>query len=132
MALTVTTIEKQSGIFIVSPFGSLDSNTYDILEDKINYLISEGAPKVMMLDMGGMHYISSIGVRVILKAKKDLSRHGATLVMMNLQPQIKKVFEIINALPSFRIFTDIQELDNYLTEIQRRTIEQEQDKPFRS
>jgi hypothetical protein len=41
---------------------------------------------------------------------------------MNLQPQIKKVFEIINALPSLQVFATIEELDNYLTEMQRQTL----------
>ncbi|NLI33918.1 MAG: hypothetical protein GX422_14245 [Deltaproteobacteria bacterium] len=46
--------------------------------------------------------------------------------MMNLQPQIKRVFEIINALPSLQIFSSIQELDDYLTEMQRQTIQETQ------
>jgi hypothetical protein len=39
-------------------------------------------------------------------------------VFINLQPQIKKVFEILNALPSLKVFASIQELDNYLDAMQ--------------
>ncbi|MGD2270109.1 MAG: hypothetical protein PVI06_06895 [Desulfobacterales bacterium] len=39
---------------------------------------------------------------------------------MNLQPQIKKVFDIINALPSMQIFASIEELDEYLDAIQKK------------
>jgi len=35
-------------------------------------------------------------------------------MFINLQPQIKKVFEILNALPSLKVFASIQELDSYL------------------
>jgi hypothetical protein len=39
---------------------------------------------------------------------------------MNLQPQIKKVFDIINALPSMQIFASIEELDEYLDAMQKK------------
>lgn len=126
MSLTVTSVEKQPGVFVVSPFGSLDTNTHTVLEKKIDFLTGDGAARVITLDMGGVEYISSMGVRVILKARKDLTRRGGTLLMMNLQPQIKRVFEIINALPSLHIFSSIQELDDYLTEMQRQTIQETQ------
>ena len=42
------------------------------------------------------------------------------MLILNLKPQIKKVFEIIKALPSEKIFSTIEELDNYLAQIQQR------------
>jgi hypothetical protein len=39
---------------------------------------------------------------------------------MNLQPQIKKVFDIINAFPSMQIFASIEELDEYLDAMQKK------------
>ncbi|NLI80476.1 MAG: STAS domain-containing protein [Deltaproteobacteria bacterium] len=122
MPLTVTSMEKQPGVFVVSPYGSLDTNTHTVLERKIDFLAREGAAKVITLDMGGVDYISSMGVRVVLKTKKELSRRGGALVMMNLKPQIKRVFEIINALPTLQIFSSLQELDDYLTEMQRQVV----------
>jgi anti-sigma B factor antagonist len=121
MSLTVSSSEKMPRVFILSPVGSLDSNTYGVLEKKVEYLIREGQAKLITLDLAGVDYISSMGVRVVLKAQKELKQRGGSLTMMNLQPQIKKVFEIINALPSMQIFSSIQELDHYLTEMQRQT-----------
>jgi hypothetical protein len=39
---------------------------------------------------------------------------------MDLQPQIKKVFDIIGAPPSVQIFASIAELDEYLDVMQKR------------
>jgi len=125
MSLRVSSIEKQAGVFVVFPEGSVDANTYHILEKKLDYLISEGAPKVITLDMNGVNYISSAGVRIIFKAKKNLTRDGGKFFMMNLQPPIRKVFEIINALPSLSIFRDIEELDSYLAEMQKREMKRD-------
>jgi anti-sigma B factor antagonist len=122
MALTVSSSEKIPRVFVLCPVGSLDSNTFQVLEKKVEYLLREGQAKLITLDMAGVVYISSMGVRVILKTQKELKQRGGSLVMMNLQPQIKKVFEIINALPSLQIFSSVQEMDAYLTEMQRQTL----------
>jgi len=125
MALNVTSEEKQPGIFTVLPFGQLDSETYWVLEKRIDFVLNEGRARVVTLDMKGVDYISSMGIRVILKAKKGLAQRNGNLLIVNLQPQIKKVFEIINALPTLQIFASIEELDAYLTEMQRRALEED-------
>ncbi len=125
MALNVTSEEKQPGIFTVLPFGRLDSETYWVLEKRIDFMLNEGRSSVVTLDMKGVDYISSMGIRVILKARKGLAQRNGNLLIVNLQPQIKKVFEIINALPTLQIFASIEELDAYLTEMQRRALEGE-------
>ncbi len=122
MSLTVRSTEKRPGVFILYPIGRLDSNTYTVLEKKIDYLMREGQAWHLTIDMTGVDYISSMGVRVVLKALKDLKKNGGLLSMMNLQPQIEKVFEIIHALPSLQIFASIQEMDDYLSEIQEQTV----------
>ncbi|MHC1744759.1 MAG: STAS domain-containing protein [Syntrophobacteraceae bacterium] len=123
MSLTVSSVEKQPGIFIVSAYGSLDTNTHQILEKKMDYLITNGAAKVVTLDMKDVEYISSMGVRVILKTKKELSKKGGVFLIAHVQPQIKRVFEIINALPSLQIFASIEELDDYLEVMQRQVLD---------
>ena len=38
---------------------------------------------------------------------------------MNLQPQIQKVFDILKAIPTLKVFANIEELDNYLDVMQK-------------
>ena len=59
-----------------------------------------------------------MGVGVIFKIKKILKQNSGTLLMINPQPQIKKVFEIIKVLPD-EIFSSIEEADEYLSAIQK-------------
>jgi hypothetical protein len=47
------------------------------------------------------------------------------VALTNLQPQIRKVFEIIQALPSLNIFESVEELDRYLAAMQRKVREGE-------
>ena len=122
MPLTVKSLERSPCVFTLSLVGSLDSNTYQVLEGRVDNLIREGEAKSINFDMAGVDYISSMGVRVIYKTLKDLRKREGHVTMMNLRPEIERVFRIVNALPSLQIFSSIQELDDYLAEMQRQTI----------
>jgi len=119
MHLTVTVTEKTPGVFSFSPVGSIDTNTYGLLEEKVNFIL-KGFTKTLIFDMEGVNYISSAGIRVIFKAQKSLKQKDGQFLMTNLQPQVKKVFEIINALPTLKVFSSIQELDRYLDLMQKK------------
>ena len=119
MPLKVTSTEKEPGVFMIVPEGSLDTNTYSILEKRVD-MILEGQPRVIALDMAHINYISSMGVRVVIKTRKALKQHDGNLVVLNLQPQVRKVFEIINALPSEQVFASTEELDQYLDRMQKK------------
>jgi anti-sigma B factor antagonist len=124
MPLTVTAKEREGGVVTVLPAGSLDSNTYTILEDRLA-LIRKGNPRAIIFDLKDLTYISSAGVRVFVGIKKAMKAAGGTFALTNLQPQIRKVFEIIQALPSLNIFESVEELDRYLTEMQRKVQEKD-------
>jgi len=122
MPLEVRLSEKGNGVVVIAPVGSVDSNTYGDL-DKEAELVLAKKPKVIVLDMGGVDYMSSAGVRVVFRIKKALASTGGSLTMVNLKPQIKKVFDIINALPELNVFRSIEELDAYLDKMQKKEID---------
>ena len=119
MRLTVTVIERTPGAFTFQPAGSIDSNTSSLLEAKVDSIL-DGFTKTIIFDMEGVNYISSAGIRVIFKAQKALKQQDGQFLMTNLQPQVKKVFEIINALPTLKVFSSVQELDRYLDLMQKK------------
>ena len=126
MSLNVIVTSRKTGVYIVKPEGRLDTETYLILDEKIASLL-ETATRVLILDMSDLDYISSAGVRVVFKTKKSLNESGGEFMMTNLKPQIRKVFEIINALPTISIFKNIDEADAYLDAMQRKEIEKQKE-----
>jgi anti-anti-sigma factor len=118
MSLSVIVEQKALNAYVIYPVGALNSNTYTVFEDKLNTVLKE-TPRVLVLDLAGLDYMSSAGIRVILKARDALRKNNGKITFMNLQPQIKKVFDIINALPSMQIFASIEELDEYLDAMQK-------------
>jgi anti-anti-sigma factor len=119
MPLLVNITQKAKDAYVVAPSGQIDGHTYSILENELDPIIAQ-KPTLIALDLADVDYLSSAGIRVILKTKKALTANGGKLVFMHLQPQIKKVFEIIEALPAMRVFKDIHEMDAYLDRIQKK------------
>ena len=78
----------------------------------------------LVLDMHKVDYINSTGISVILKTRAALERREGELIMVNLQPQVQHVFEIIDLLPTLSVFRSTAELDDYITKIQTRIIEE--------
>jgi len=120
MALKVNTAIKRPGIFVVVPIGSIDAAGNTIFQEKVTSVLNQN-PDVIIFDMEFADYINSMGIRVLVKAKKAMKQRGGKIVFINLQPQIKKVFDILNALPSLKVFANIQELDDYLDAMQTRS-----------
>jgi anti-anti-sigma factor len=123
MALRVMSDEKSAGVYVVSPVGSLDTNTYSTLQQEVESLLQE-SPQVIIFDLKELNYISSSGVSVILMARKVMKSNEGEVLLVNMQPQIEKVFEIIKALPDQRIFKNIEELDSYLDRMQKKVIKE--------
>jgi len=119
MPLKVSVAEKKLGVFVVTPVGRIDTVTAPILERVVARLLSS-SPKYIIFDMGEVEYISSMGVREVLRTKKELAARGGRFAMVNIQPPVQQVFDIIAALPEEEIFDSIEEMDKYLSAMQKK------------
>jgi anti-anti-sigma factor len=128
MGLTVTIENREKGTCMIVPDGRLDAATTPAFEEKINPLLVPPVKNVI-LNLEKLAYLSSAGIRVIFKIRKTLAANGKSFVITNVQPQIRKVFEIINALPETPIFTSIEEVDRYLDAIQKKEMENQKQSP---
>ena len=108
----------------ISISGSLDSNTAPDLQQNIDAQINESV-STTIIDFRDLDFLSSAGLRVIFKTKKIMDDCGGKFLLVNLQPQIKKVFEIIKALDGMNVFKNQDEMDDYLTAMQNKVKEGE-------
>ena len=118
MPLKVNSNQNRPGVFTISPIGSIDARSHTILDEEVESALFE-KPDVIIFDMEFLDYINSMGVRVLLKTKKEMKKRAGKVAFMNLQPQIKKVFDILNALPTMQVFASIEEMDRYLDAMQK-------------
>ena len=128
MDFKVVINRREPGIFSVTLFGPLDSVTHVKFEKEITPLLIPST-KAIILNMDGVDYMSSLGIGSFFKVSNYMNRNNGSLLMTNLQPQIKKLLETVKALPP-SVFKSIEEADEYINEIQRKAIGKDKDKPF--
>ena len=119
MSLEITVTPEENNGKRVSIAGSLDSNTAPQLQQSINAEINDSV-STTIIDFKDLDFLSSAGLRVIFKTKKMMDNNGGKFLLVNLQPQIKKVFEIIKALDGMNVFKDQDEMDDYLAAMQNK------------
>jgi anti-sigma B factor antagonist len=86
--------EIQDDINIYQLKGRLDSNTSQGFEQKLFQAISNGS-KNIVVDFKDIDYISSAGLRVILKAFKALQREDGRIILCSMQEYVREIFKII-------------------------------------
>ena len=84
-------IKKNSQETIIEIVGRLDTITAPALDKTINEDI--GDTKNLVLDVKGMEYISSAGLRVLLSAQKKMQKAGSMKVT-GVCEEVMEVFEM--------------------------------------
>ena len=121
MTLEIEVYPAVNGNQYVLLTGRLDSLTHEALDDELEPLLA-GKPQALVLDLAHLEYISSAGVRCILKARKALAPHEGRLLIVHPQEQIRKVIEIVQAVPMESIFASTEDADAYLDALQRKIL----------
>jgi anti-anti-sigma factor len=94
--------ERAAGALVVAPAGRLDSVTSSELEKHIASRLDAGARR-LVVDLAGVEYISSAGLRVLLMAAKRLKEPPAALVLCGMGPSVRAVLELTGFVPLFAI-----------------------------
>ncbi|MCL2720103.1 MAG: STAS domain-containing protein [Treponema sp.] len=82
------------GICIISVKGRIDSNNADLLLSKLEEALEE-KQKTILLNMSRVDYLSSIGIRVILKIYKQANEIGSSFSIERPSEIVKNVLGIL-------------------------------------
>ena len=121
LKIEVTRNSKQPGFCELRLDGRLDTETHGQLEKALKQPDVKDA-RGIRLDLAKLTYISSMGLRVVMRLMKDLKARSAVFQTVNVQPQIKKVFDIAADLPTEAVFASVEEADAYLDLMQKRAL----------
>ncbi|PKN77331.1 MAG: anti-sigma factor antagonist [Deltaproteobacteria bacterium HGW-Deltaproteobacteria-1] len=122
MALIMNVESKLPGSYFVTLSGRLDGTTSPDCDARISSILIPST-KTILFEMTNLDYISSMGLRIFLKAKRMIEQQDGHVYMINVQPQIEKVFEIANMLNGIRLFASISEADAYFDAMQKSVLE---------
>lgn len=88
---------------IIAVSGRIDASTSKDLENALNSLI-DGNNMNIVIDLAGVEYISSVGLRVMLAALKMVRPKQGDVKLVALQPFVREVFEITGFTKLFTIY----------------------------
>jgi len=90
--MTIRTEKNSVTSIILYPIDRLDTAAAPLLEKKIQQLESDITD--ITLDLSQLSYISSMGLRVLLQAKKLLNEQGKQFIVKNMSESVREVFEM--------------------------------------
>lgn len=86
--------------------GRLDTETSADFELAAHDLTAAGERR-FIVDLGGISYVSSAGLRVLLSLAKQMSSSGGELRLCGLAPSVRQVFDLSGFSKLFTIASDV-------------------------
>ncbi len=93
---------KEENVTLLVLRGRLDEMATTSVEQVFSEILEAGAKQVL-LDLEGVEYVSSSGLRVLLMLAKALQKSQGMLKLCKLSPFVAEVFEISNFIRLFDV-----------------------------
>lgn len=90
-------------VVVVSATGRIDAITAPVFETYLVELMTNGE-RYFLVNLAGLDYISSAGLRSILATAKKLKTEAGEISFCNLQGPVEEVFKISGFNSIFKIF----------------------------
>ena len=106
-----------ANVLLIHIAGRVDSLTAKPFEDRLLPLLNgcTGDMQKMLLDLSGVHYMNSAGLRVLMLALRQCQKQQGAIVLAALQPFLQDVFKITRFDTLFRVFATVQEALEHLS-----------------
>jgi anti-sigma B factor antagonist/stage II sporulation protein AA (anti-sigma F factor antagonist) len=101
---------RDGDILVLSPRGRIDHATAEAFKTALGpHLAQSGPRQPLVLDLGAVDYIASVGLRVLVLASRQARAQGGTIVVAALQPLVREIFEISKFTLVFQCFATVAE-----------------------
>ncbi|HET9908977.1 MAG TPA: STAS domain-containing protein [Anaerolineales bacterium] len=95
-----------NGVTVVSLMGSIDAMTAPKITEFIHGQIANGNIK-LVVDLDGVDYTSSAGLRVLLGAIKETRAQGGDIRLAKIQPDVQKVLNLSGFTNILKVFGEL-------------------------
>jgi anti-anti-sigma factor len=90
--LDMEALPSENGVTRLRLWGRLDSTGADRVGERFTQHVVSGAQPTVV-DLSGVSYVSSMGIRLLIASAKGLRKKGATMVLFGAQHSVRAVFE---------------------------------------
>lgn len=109
-----TKVHRHGDTIVVEPGERIDAYGADELDRVLDSLFSEDGPACMAFDMTAVRYISSAGIRTIVRTLKRLKKLNGALALCGIQPYCRNVLDTAGMGRTLNIFTTRSEAMDFL------------------
>lgn len=100
--------DKRDTGTVVQVTGRMDAGTAPEFEKECIAVVDAGE-KLVVVDLAGLEYISSAGLRSILASAKKIKGTGGTMKFSGLSGMVEEVFQVSGFTSMFAVSTSIDE-----------------------
>lgn len=103
------TSRRATNAIILMPAGRIDQDHADSFKQALGPHLAgcRAGNAPVILDFSAVSYISSVGLRVLMLAARQVKAQGGRLVIAALTPIVKEVFEISRFNLVYKVFPDV-------------------------
>ncbi len=98
---------SKDGIPVLVLTGRLNQASADALHAAAMEVAGDETNKALVVDMGGVDFIASVGIRSLIRPSQALSMRGGKLAVANLSPQISEFFKLTGLDQMFRVYATV-------------------------
>ena len=105
------TSQKILDVALVKIQGRVDHGTAKEFENALKPHLDhciQGEPKKIIIDLGGVDFMTSAGLRVLMIAAKTCNKHKAEIAVAALQPGVQEIFKISRFDLVLSVFPTVQ------------------------
>ncbi len=101
--------KKIGNVVVVYLQGRLDVHLSADIEKEINKLIKDEPNAHLLLNLSGVEYMSSSGLRIFVSTMRILKESNRKLKLCNMNSAVKKIFEVVELMDMFEIYDTEEE-----------------------
>lgn len=95
---------KSGDTLVVYLEGRMEVHLSAGIEKDINALLASEKQKILVLNLAGVEYMSSSGLRILVATMRALKKEDKEMRLCNLTPSVRKVFEVVELIDMFNVF----------------------------
>jgi anti-sigma B factor antagonist len=104
---------SDSGILTLTVSGRIDADTTGAFSETIDRCIEAGNHKIV-LDLSGVDYVTSVGLRALILGAKRLAPLGGKMVLCAPQERVLKLLELAGFTSIFKIAGNREQAEELL------------------
>jgi anti-anti-sigma factor len=107
--MDITRTNTPDGIPVLRLNGRLNQASADTLHAAAMEIAGDENERALIIDMGGVDFIASVGIRSLIRPSQALAMRGGKLAVANLRPQISEFFKLTGLDQMFRVYETVED-----------------------